>query len=210
MPTPAASVDSSRFYLLRHGQSEANVKKLIASSLAAAGEAYGLTDAGCSQVLVSVIAARADGTLPTSCGVVSSPLLRARETAVIAAEALGTTVRVDARLAERGFGEFELGPDEHYERIWAEDRANPAHERWGVESVTSILRRVTTLLHELQSSDAAAAFLLCTHGDVASVLLCATQGLPLAKHRDVGAMANGEVRRIGPALSGGLSGLLKE
>ncbi len=210
MPTPAASLDSSRVYLLRHGQSEANVKKLIASSPAAAGEAYGLTDTGRSQVRTSVIAALANGTLPATCRIVSSPLLRARETAAIAAEVLGTSVRVDARLAERGFGEFELGSDEHYERVWSEDRANPTHQSWGVESATSILDRVTTLLRELHASDGAGAFLLCTHGDVASVLLCATQGLSLSQHREVGAMANGEVRRIGPARSGGLSGLPPE
>ena len=203
-PTPAASPES-RIYLLRHGQSEANVKKLIASSSAAAGESYGLTDTGRTQVRTSVLAALADGTLPATCQIVSSPLLRARETAAIAAEVLGTGVRVDARLAERGFGAFELRSDEHYDRVWAEDRANPAHERWGVESATSILARVTTLLHELQRSDDD-AFLLCTHGDVASVLLCATQGRSLSQHREVGAMTNGEVRRIGPVRSGGLSG----
>ena len=118
MPTSDASAHASRIYLLRHGQSEANVKKLIASSPAAAGEAYGLTSTGRSQVRTSVMAALGAGTLPASCRVVSSPLLRARETAAIAADLLSTSVHVDARLAERGFGEFELGSDEHYERVW--------------------------------------------------------------------------------------------
>lgn len=198
MPTPAASPDSSRVYLLRHGQSEANVQKLIASSSAAAGEAYGLTDAGRAQVRASVTAVLAGGILPATCRVVSSPLLRARETAAIAAEVLGTTVRIDPRIAERGFGAFELGSDEHYARVWSEDRADPTHERWGVESTTSILNRVTALMRELHASDGTGVFLLCTHGDVASVLLCASQGLSLSQHRDVGAMANGEVRRLGP------------
>ena len=38
--------------------------------------------------------------------------------------------------------------------------------------------------------------MLFAHGDVASVLLCAPNGLSLSKHRDVGAMANGEVRLL--------------
>lgn len=210
MTVRAASLPSPRVYLLRHGQSEANVRNLIASSPAAAGEAFGLTDTGRSQVRVSVMAALADGTLPSTCRIISSPLLRARETASIAADVLGTSVILDARLAERGFGEFELGSDQHYERVWIEDRANPAHESWGVESVTSILDRVATLLRELHVSDGADAFLLCTHGDVASVLLCATHGVSLTQHREVGAMANGEVRRIGPARAAGLSGLPSE
>ena len=134
----------------------------------------------------------------------SSPLLRARESAAIAAEVLGTMVRIDPRLAERGFGELELTSDEHYERVWSEDRLDPAHEKWGVESTTAIIGRVTGLLRELHDADTTGTFLLCTHGDVASVLLCAAGGVALSQHRDVGAMANGEVRPIS-ALTG-LSG----
>jgi probable phosphoglycerate mutase len=201
---------SSSFCLLRHGQSEANVKRLIASSPAAAREAFGLTTVGREQVRESVIAARAGEILPQHCHVISSPLLRARESAAIAAEVLGTTVRVDPRLAERGFGQFELGSDEHYERVWLEDRADPAHEKWGVESTTAILERVTALLRELHEVDGTGTFVLCTHGDVASVLLCAANGLSLSKHRDVGAMANGEVRPLPERALAGLSGFRRE
>lgn len=201
MPTPAGT---SSFCLLRHGQSEANVRGLIASSPAAAGDAFGLTDVGRAQVRTSLIAAREAGILPQVCHVVSSPLLRARESAAIAAEVLGTMVRIDPRLAERGFGELELTSDEHYERVWSEDRLDPAHEKWGVESTTAIIGRVTGLLRELHDADTTGTFLLCTHGDVASVLLCAAGGVALSQHRDVGAMANGEVRPIS-ALKG-LSG----
>lgn len=201
---------TSTFCLLRHGQSEANVQGLIASSLAAAREGFGLTAVGRAQVRDAVVAARAAAVLPQSCHVISSPLLRARESAAIAAEVLGTTVRVDPRLAERGFGQFELASDEHYERVWTEDRADPAHEKWGVESTTSILGRVTALLRELHEADSAGTFVLCTHGDVASVLLCATNGLSLSQHRDVGAMANGEVRPLPARALAGLSGFRRE
>jgi probable phosphoglycerate mutase len=210
MPTPAISGESSSFCLLRHGQSEANVQGLIASSPAAAYEGFGLTDVGRTQVRTSLIAALDAGILPRICHVVSSPLLRARESAAIAADVLGTTVRVDPRLAERGFGQFELSSDEHYDRVWSKDRADPAHESWGVESTQSILGRVTTLLQELHASDSTGTFLLCTHGDVASVLLCATQGLSLSQHREVGAMGNGEVRRLAAHDLTGLSGFPRE
>ncbi|MEO5814556.1 MAG: histidine phosphatase family protein [Gemmatimonadaceae bacterium] len=196
MPTSLPE-NTSGFRLLRHGQSEANVKGLIASSPAAAFEAFGLTLVGRAQVRESVIAALRAGVLPQHCRVISSPLLRARESAAIAADVLGTTVLVDPRLAERGFGEFELGSDEHYQRVWTEDRTDPAHEKWGVESAASILARVAPLLRELQEADGSATYVLCTHGDVASVLLCAAGGLALTQHRDVGAMGNGEVRPLG-------------
>ena len=189
--------DTSGFRLLRHGQSEANVKGLIASSPAAAFEAFGLTPVGRVQVRESVITALAAGILPAACRVISSPLLRARESAAIAADVLRTTVQVDPRLAERGFGELELCSDENYQRVWTEDRTDPAHEKWGVESAASILGRVAPLLRELQEADRTATYVLCTHGDVASVLLCASSGLALTRHRDVGAMGNGEVRPLG-------------
>jgi hypothetical protein len=41
---------------------------------------------------------------------------------------------------------------------------------------------------------------------VASVLLCAMLGLSLSRHREVGAMANGEVRRLAADNLAGLSG----
>lgn len=210
MPTPALPRDMSSFCLLRHGQSEANVQGLIASSPAAAYEGFGLTDVGRSQVRTSLLAALDSGIVPRDCHVVSSPLLRARESAAIAADVLGTTVRVDPRLAERGFGQFELGSDEQYERVWTEDRTDPSHENWGVESTQSILDRVSTLLRELHESDDTGTFLLCTHGDVASVLLCASLGLSITQHREVGAMGNGEVRQLPAHELTGLSGFPRE
>lgn len=205
MPTPSLPAGLSGFFLLRHGQSEANVKGLIASSPAAAGTAFGLTDTGREQVRASLTTACATGILPQTCHVISSPLLRARESAEIAADVLGTTIRIDARLAERGFGEFELRSDEHYDRVWSEDRSDPTHEKWGVESATAILRRTASLIQELQQENGSGTFVLCTHGDVASVLLCAASGLALTQHRDVGAMANGEVRSLTGRPASGLS-----
>jgi probable phosphoglycerate mutase len=205
MPTPSLPSDVSGFFLLRHGQSEANVKGLIASSPAAASAAFGLTPEGRDQVRASLTSARDNGILPRTCHVISSPLLRARETAEIAGEVLGTAVRIDARLAERGFGEFELQSDDHYERVWSEDRGDPTHEKWGVESAMAILGRTSALIQELLDRETGGTFVLCTHGDVASVLLCAASGLALTQHRDVGAMANGEVRSLRGRSASGLS-----
>jgi probable phosphoglycerate mutase len=188
--------DVSRLYLLRHGQSVANVKRLIVSSFAAATESYGLTPTGREQVRRSVTEARTAGKLPRAIHVISSPLLRARESAVIAAEVFDVHVRVDPRLAERGFGELELKSDDNYEQVWAADREDPSHVKWGVESTASILGRVSELLHELPRIDPSGTFVLCTHGDVASVSLCAARGVALSQHRDVGAMANGEIRAL--------------
>ena len=130
---------SSRIFLLRHGQSQANVTGLVASNRTNAAAAFGLTSLGRDQVRASVGAAMAAGELPPGCPIVCSPLLRAVQSAQEAAAILGGDVRVDDRLIERAFGSLELGPDDAYEGVWSEDREDPGHERWGVESTRASL-----------------------------------------------------------------------
>ena len=187
-----------RFYLLRHGQSVANVLGLIASGPAIAGEAYGLTAEGREQVRRAVTAATESGILIRPCRVVSSPLLRSRESADGAAEALGLDggYVVDDRLTERRFGALEGTSDTNYERVWALDRENPDHEEWAVESVRSLHARACSLVRELAAEECPDAVVLCTHGDVVSTLHCASLGLSLALHREVGALGTGEIRPL--------------
>jgi len=184
--------------ILRHGRSVANEQGRIASALANAEHDFGLTEEGRSQVLASLTEAP-----PTirSAVVVSSPLLRARETAEIAADLLGASVRVDHRLVERGFGELELASDERYESVWELDRRDPTHRTWGVESVVDVWARLQRLLGDLRHDPDIAAvdgasILLVTHGDVASTLICGSRGEPLDRHREVGALTTGELRAM--------------
>ena len=75
--------------------------------------------------------------------------------------------------------------------------------------MAAIFGRVAPLIRELQEAGSEGTFVLCTHGDVASVHLCAAHGLALSQHRDVGAMANGEVRPLSGRDQAGLSGSLR-
>ncbi len=140
--------------------------------------------------------AQATGTLESPILLVSSPLLRARESVDVAAEVLGVSPTIDARLSERRFGDFELEPDDRYERVWAEDRLDATHRSWGVESVVEVLMRAGPVVDELTLDERAATAILCTHGDVASALLCASLGLPLEQHREVGALETGALREL--------------
>jgi probable phosphoglycerate mutase len=89
------------FYYLRHGETEANVRLIIAGSLD-----VDLTPLGREQARA---AARAFAAVPIT-AVYSSPLKRARETAEPIAHALKLSVSVLAEIAERNWGELEGKP----------------------------------------------------------------------------------------------------
>ncbi len=205
-PPPAQSRSTmtrsaNRYHLLRHGESTANRRCVIASRPENALESYGLTPRGRAQVHDAVSSALVSGALEGTCRVVSSPLLRARQSAQIAAGLLRARggVEIDGRLTERGFGSLELAPDDQYRRVWSADAEDPGHESWGVESIASVLARAKELIRELEAKRPTDVIVLCTHGDVASALLCDALGLPLERHRDVGALANAELRELASA-----------
>ena len=181
-------------FVLRHGRSLANERGLIASSMASAGRNFGLTAKGRIQVRTNLEEARGLVSGPVS--ICASPLLRARETAEITAEMFGTRVHVDDRLIERGFGDLEMDSDERYEAVWALDRRDPTHRTWRVESVAEVLERLLGLVTELQADPSAGAVILVTHGDVASILICASSGAPLTRHREVGGLKTGQLRAL--------------
>lgn len=127
------SESPNRYHLLRHGESIANRRGLIASRPENALESYGLTPRG-----------RA-----TPSPRPSSPVPWSRRA-----------------------------------------------ESWGVESIASVLGQAKALLRDLAEEPPSGVIVLCTHGDVASALLCDGLGLPLGRHRDVGALANAELREL--------------
>lgn len=181
-------------FVLRHGRSLANERGLIASSMASAGQDFGLTAEGHLQVRANLEEARGLVSGPVS--ICASPLLRARETAEITADIFGTRVDVDGRLIERGFGDLEMDSDERYEAVWALDRQDPTHRTWRVESVADVLERLLGLVNELQADPSAGAVILVTHGDVASILICASSEAPLTQHREVGGLETGQLRAL--------------
>ena len=185
-----------RLFLLRHGQSLANEQCLIASKPATAQDAFGLLPLGRAQVRRSLEEAQGAGLLKPPFRLVSSPLLRTGESIDIAAALLGVTSTVDPGLSERDFGELELKPDDQYEQVWAKDRLDPTHRSWGVQSVADVLTRAAPVVNGCLGLDDAETVILCTHGDVASILLCSSLGEPLGQHREVGALETGELREL--------------
>jgi broad specificity phosphatase PhoE len=135
--------------LVRHGQTAANADGLL----------LGRADPPLNERGRAQAAALARG-LPPLARVVSSPLLRARQTAAVLADANGVAVEVDDRWIELDYGTLDgvsaaSVPDELWRR-WA---ADPDHVPAGGESVAAVGARVRAacddLVDEVATSDVA-------------------------------------------------------
>jgi broad specificity phosphatase PhoE len=119
-------------YFIRHAQSEANLKDILASRQEFPLTAQGFRDAG-------TIAAEFKA-LASVDRVISSPLIRAQQTAQLFAAAFGLTVEIDVRLTEQHLGvfagltydELDKQPDYMHDRsrrwTWVPDGGGESYE----------------------------------------------------------------------------------
>ncbi|HCY87637.1 MAG TPA: histidine phosphatase family protein [Desulfobacteraceae bacterium] len=183
----------NRYYVLRHGQSEANIRHLVVSAPENGVDGYGLTKTGEEQVKASVTGFSGLG--PDTL-IYSSDFKRARETAQIAAGILGVSAQIThtPMLRERFFGEFELGPDTCYPGVWEKDAKKTAPEN-RVEPVEEVLKRTLTCIGEIESAHRDRDILLVAHGDTLQILLTWFNGMPACRHRDVPHLDTAELRQ---------------
>jgi probable phosphoglycerate mutase len=183
----------NRYLLMRHGRSLANEAGLIISEPSAGRDRWGLAaDAG--KAVLSAVAASA---LENSTIIYTSPFLRARETAEIAAAAAGTgKPAVTGRLRERYFGVYDGGSDGAYQEVWAQDAADPHNRAGGVESPQAVLDRLLALIQRTEAVHHSASILLVSHGDPLDILLAHFSGYPVSRHRDIRVMDTAEIRPL--------------
>lgn len=179
---------------MRHGQSLANTAGLIVSRPENGVNNYGLSDKGRQQVEAGINASA----LPASIRIFSSDFMRALETADIIHQSLACAqpVTFDKRLRERHFGDLELGPDSRYPEIWALDQHDPEHCEHGVESVSSVIQRSSTVILECEERYQSETCLLIAHGDILQILQTAFSGISAALHRQLPHLETAEVREL--------------
>lgn len=183
----------NRYFLMRHGESLANVVDKIVSLPANGLTAYGLSERGREQAEQS---ARACGLSPATV-VVASDFLRASETARIACQALGCPdPRWHQGLREREFGELEGCSGDDYRKVWARDEQDPEHTLFGAESAVALAQRLGDVLRELEDEHDGQDILLVSHGDPLRFLQLWANGRPLTEHLQIRLFAPAEIRSL--------------
>jgi broad specificity phosphatase PhoE len=170
----------TRLLLLRHGQTEFSVQRRYSGR----GDPE-LTPLGHAQAAGA--AARLAG-VPDVTAVLTSPLLRARQTAAAVAEATGTPLIVRERLVETDFGAWEgltfpearaRDPQLHGEWLGSEEVSPP-----GGESFAAVGRRVEAERADLVQEHPGATLVLVSHVTPIKMLLRdALQGGPGVLYR---------------------------
>lgn len=148
-------------YIARHGATDWNLSELLC----------GRTDRPLSETGLAQAAGLAQQLLREGVRfdrIYVSPLMRARQTAAIIAQAVSAPVVTDERLTEQHFGIFEGG----YCRApaYLECKQNLAVRCPGGESAMDVAKRVYTFLDELRREPDLRTVLLVGHGSAWRVL----------------------------------------
>ena len=158
--------EPTRLVLLRHGQTELSVQRRYSGH----GDPE-LTDLGHAQAAAAAaeLAALRPGAL------LSSDLLRARQTADHCARATGLPVAVTPALREQGYGVLEGRPSR---QLWdVVDWTDPHWAAEGGESLAQVHGRVAAYLQQLRAEPPADVVALVTHGDTIRAAQAVAAGL---------------------------------
>lgn len=196
---------SNTYYVMRHGQSEANQAGLIVSDPVIGCAGYGLTAEGERQAKQAV--QEFSGKRPTQ--VICSDFLRARQTAALAAQGFGLPApQLNSGLRERFFGRLDGEADNQYPVVWQRDAEDAAHTDFQVESTLSVLQRGLALLRQLEQRYQDETLLLVSHGDTLQILQTAFSDLGCHQHRQLPHLNTAQIKclvRRGEALPASLS-----
>ena len=187
----------NRYFILRHGESKANVANILLSHPKEGIVSFGLSPKGKKQVQVSVSKNKKSGLLGSDIIIYSSDFLRAKETAQIARKLLGIKkINFHKNLRERYFGKFDKTSLDNIKIAWEHDAKNPDHKHKGVESPNKVLKRTLALIARLEKKYKGKKILLVSHGDVLQILHTHASGKSVSQHRQIPHLETAEIREI--------------
>lgn len=151
--------------VIRHGFSESNKKGYLTHDV----EGYPLTEEGKKYIIK---ASKEIKKIKNIKEIVSSPILRARETAEIISQNTGLKIRIDERLSERFMGGYnnqkipESKPDQIDHNWHTKEILNNYPN--GLEKWENLISRTKEVLNSLPSNQ---NFIIITHGDVIKAIV---------------------------------------
>lgn len=154
-------------YVIRHGETDWNLKNKIQGRADIPLNDFGIQEANISKLLLSQI---------DFYKIISSPLTRAKKTAQIISDKK-IPVSTDIRLIERDFGEFEgIKKDKFEGKAFWEYSTKKEYSK--AESVKHLLERVYNFLDEYKETYEKKDILLVTHAGVIPAICCYFKGIP--------------------------------
>jgi len=150
-------------YFVRHGQTFWNIENKICGATD-----IGLTEEGKGQARQTglLIKQHIDSNLINIDEILTSPLSRARDTALIISEITGLNVKEEPRLIEQNFGRYESTPRDGKE--FAEAKKEFLNSYDGGESMLRTGQRIYNLLDDIKNDDK--IYLLVAHNGIARMV----------------------------------------
>ena len=150
-----------KVYFVRHGQTFWNVENKICGATDIA-----LTPLGHEQAVKTGEAVIEAGISFDE--ILSSPLIRASETARHISEITGKPMRLDERLTEQNFGKYESTARDGEEFRLAKEHFADRYE--GGESMLHLAQRIYNLLDDIKADPDSKTYLLVAHNGIARVV----------------------------------------
>ena len=219
MPPPLPDNLKNTYYLLRHGQSTANVASVISSSRSLAySDRHGVTSLGyqqgkeSSKQLVNLL--KEESKKGEKVIFISSPFARARQTAQACIDGLFdkdfdpetsatlqdlnldvyANIELDERLMERYFGRLDDEAIYTYAYVWPLDGFNVTHTAFDVESVAAVCARLNQLVADLEQQYENHHIVWVSHADVLQIAQLYGANAPNVGKFSSYRFTNGEVR----------------
>ncbi|MDP2598747.1 MAG: class I tRNA ligase family protein [Candidatus Liptonbacteria bacterium] len=166
---------TSRWFIIRHGETDWNKNKRFQGSTD-----IPLNETGIAQAKITAEALKAKKVNL----VITSPLLRAKQTAEIIAKTCGAEIIVENDLRERNFGEWEgLGHEEIKSKYSEESfarRLDPDFKIPGGESWGEVAKRVWDIFQKHHSANGHKNVAIVGHGGVSRILQYKLKNIPIS------------------------------
>lgn len=184
---------NNKYIFLRHGESVANQRDIICSSLKnGTSPEFGLTQLGIIQANYTSKVLKKE-LKKEDIIIFTSPYTRAVQTALIVKSTLGidnNNFFVSMNLKERGFESKELKSSKEYAKVWENDKKGK--DSRGIEPCLSVALRIEEFYLMLNAKYNNKTIILVSHGDTIMIARTLLLGVSFFSHRDYDFIKNAE------------------